>query len=76
MIRVLKLNIVCGDQTCASEPGKFCEFIGSNRMGTQPVCTLFPDPDVGSTHTRLMIKDGWIQRCDACKNADEVSHAS
>ena len=68
--RNLSLAVVCGDTTCASEPGKFCQFFGTRNFGQVPVCMLFP-PDVG-TSTPLFEKDGWVQRCSACLEAEVV----
>jgi hypothetical protein len=64
----LALTVNCGETTCASEPGKFCHFIGARKFGQAPVCTLFPD-DSG-TSTFLKDKDGWVQRCPACLKAE------
>ena len=64
MKRTLELTIDCGDTTCASEPGKFCRFFGTRRMGTEFVCRLFPTTE--DSFTPLEDKDGWVQRCEAC----------
>ena len=76
MRRTLKIEIDCGDNLCASEPGKFCEYLGSRRYGTTPVCMLFPQADpnphnVGGA-TDLHDVGGWVQRCDACLAAEET----
>ena len=68
----LEIIIECGEHTCASEPGKFCRFLGSMRFGTIPLCLLFPDRE--SSHTLLEEKDGWLQRCDACKEHSHGRH--
>ena len=61
----LQIKIEAGETTCAKEPGKFCQFFGTMRFGTFPICTLFPsDHDV---FTELKEKDGWVQRCADCK---------
>ena len=53
------LELEFGDTTCASEPGKFCEFAGTKRFGTLPVCALFDQ--------RLFDNDdGWLARCPKC----------
>lgn len=63
----LRISISCGARTCAAEPGKFCRFMGSVKFGTIPVCRLFPsDTD---SYTVLHADAGWVQRCDACKEA-------
>ena len=66
--RTLSFKIDCGDHTCASESGKWCEHIGNRRAGTIMICTLFADGR--DVTTDLADKDGWIQRCDACKKAE------
>ena len=73
MNRILQISIDCGETTCASEPGKFCAFVGSRRFGSIPVCMLFPDPNStyktpGGT-TNLMTLNGWLQRCPECLKA-------
>jgi hypothetical protein len=68
MKQTLKVDIECGEKTCASEAGKFCEFFGSIKFGQVPVCTLFPSGEENrySPHTILVEKDGWTQRCTKC----------
>ena len=66
--RTLEIRIVCGERTCATEPGKFCEHIGALYFGTFHVCRLFPG-DAGPW-TALEDRDGWLQRCDACLAAE------
>ena len=47
-----------GENTCATEVGKFCFFFGSK--GFHPYCTLY--------NTNLFDNQtGWIQRCEKCK---------
>lgn len=60
---VLKIEICCGEKTCAREPGRFCRFLGASHFGTRPECLLFPSE---ASHTPLKEKDGWVQRCEAC----------
>ena len=62
-MKTIKIEIDCGENTCASVPGKFCKFLGSMRFGTINVCMLFNDE---TSHTVLEDKDGWIQRCPKC----------
>lgn len=64
MKKTLSIEIECGELTCASEPGKFCPFVGSVKMGTKTVCRLFPSED--KSYTVLEDKDGWVQKCPAC----------
>lgn len=68
MQKVIKIEIECGERTCASEPGVWCKMIGTKIYGSRWVCTLFQDKD-GRTFTELEDKDGWIQRCPACLEA-------
>lgn len=74
MKRTLQIKINCGEKTCASVPGKFCRFCGSRRLGSMPVCMLFPAKNPGRKNvggrTDLEMKDGWTQRCDDCLKAE------
>lgn len=70
MNRNLKITINCGETTCASEPGKFCRYMGTKYFGTQFICMLFPD---GYEFTFLFDdKNGWLQRCKACLDAEKA----
>jgi hypothetical protein len=69
MKKTLKIDIECGEKTCASEPGKFCEFFGSMKFGQVPVCRLFPSID-DNPYTILEDKDGWTQRCTRCLDSE------
>lgn len=64
----LTIPIECGADTCASEPGKFCRFVGSRSFGQRFVCRLFPTKT--ESFTPLAERDGWLQRCDQCKAAE------
>ena len=50
-----------GEETCASEKGKFCRFARpvKNSFGSKYECVLYDDI--------LWDKFGWLQRCDQCK---------
>jgi len=62
MISIIKINH--GETTCASEPGKFCRFLGSKKFGLIPVCLLFGETlDV---HHQQHDKAGWVARCGQC----------
>jgi hypothetical protein len=67
-MKTLHLNIECGAKTCASEPGKFCRFLGAESFGTKPVCMLFPHED--QSFTPLSSIGGWRQRCPECLQAE------
>jgi hypothetical protein len=66
--KMLKIEIKCGDTTCASEPGEFCKFFSTIRFGTVPVCRLFPSRDDSLTELKTSGDDqsGWVLRCEAC----------
>lgn len=68
MKKTLKIDIECGEKTCASAPLKLCEFFGSMEFGQVPVCLLFlsGEDNKFSSHTVLEEKDGWTQRCSRC----------
>lgn len=68
-MKTLKIRIDCGDMTCAREPGLACEYIGSRQFGTVYLCSLFPSSL--KAYTDLEHKDGWLQRCAACLEAEE-----
>lgn len=62
----LVLNITCGEKTCASEPGKFCEYVRSKKFGTRWDCYLFGE--LGNS------KDdgtGWLLRHEDCLAAED-----
>lgn len=61
MLRQLNIQINCGNTTCASKPGEFCEQLYASNFGTKPVCHLFND-------TPLYEHNGWLQRCEECLN--------
>lgn len=54
-----KLEVTCGELTCASDPGNFCQFVRTERFGTQWVCGLFDRPLFDD-------ENGWLKRCDQC----------
>lgn len=60
-------TINCGAETCASEPGVFCEWLGSKKHGQQPICR-FPfavvDAPMKLSEDRPC---GWVMRSDRCK---------
>jgi len=62
------LSSECGERTCASEPERFCQFLGTMKFGTVAVCLLFRN-EVGD----LQVLDnsrkdclGWTLRCPQC----------
>jgi hypothetical protein len=58
------IEIECGETTCASEPGKFCRFVGTKCFGTEFRCLIFFD--AAGNGQKLLEKDGWLQRCAQC----------
>lgn len=67
----LVLDITCGATTCASEPGKFCRFLRTQRLGTESVCQLFSEWGYKG-RIPLQEKDGWVQRHDACLDCEQI----
>jgi len=67
-MRTLEFKINCGETTCASEPGKFCEWFGAKRLGTLPICMLFGE-SLKDQHG-VEGGEGWTQRCDRCLQHD------
>jgi len=69
MSNVVRFNItktiVCGETTCASAPGKFCDYAVARKFGLEPVCIAFDEP------IPLYDHDGWLQRCQACLDAEK-----
>ena len=68
-MNILKINVNCGNTTCASESGVLCEFVSTRHFGTQFVCSLFPTTDC--LFTELKNVDGWLQRCQDCLDHEE-----
>lgn len=66
-----RIEYECGAHTCASEPGKFCRFLGARRFGTIYLCTLYPSEK--ASYTVLEVEGGWLQRCNACISATQVN---
>lgn len=70
MKRKLMLEIECGDKTCASEPGVFCDKIYQQPKLKWPqipmswCCRLF---NVELSEDKPC---GWLQRCQACLDAE------
>jgi hypothetical protein len=72
----LKLEIECGEKTCASEPGKFCKWLRTARFGSIWTCQIFCECGTildGKIYPdSLEEKDGWIQRHPEClKNCSQ-----
>jgi len=76
-MKTLKISIDCGETTCASTPGVFCKFFGTRKFGSVSLCNLFTNPNPGYKESEssmpLEDKNGWVQRCKQCLEAEEVS---
>lgn len=66
-MRTLKLEINCGEKTCAAEPKVFCTFLRSRMDGSNPFCHLF-EQRLRDTNGDGM---GWVLRCKECLAATE-----
>jgi len=69
-VKIIRLEINCGENTCASEPGKFCVFLRTNKFGTLYYCQIFHAKDNRGQPIALEEKDSWLLRCLACKLAE------
>lgn len=69
-MKTITLKIECGETTCASKSGKFCQFLGSKKFGSIAVCMLFPTKNPTPNNDGLTVleenENGWIARCDQC----------
>jgi hypothetical protein len=71
MKRILNIEIDCGEKTCASEPGKFCEYLSTKKFGSIYLCGIFIDPDNVEAYTVLEEDEhGWLQRCQKCLDSE------
>jgi hypothetical protein len=60
MKEILKIEIECGEKTCAVKPGKFCHMINHNMFG-DPSCFLF-----GKLENSEEDGTGWTLRHKKC----------
>ena len=68
-MKTLNLQIDCGETTCVNLQTKGrCQFLGSVRFGSTPVCLLFRDwSQIGYSEKALKEnKDGCLLRCSEC----------
>lgn len=63
-MKTYTVNVNCGTQTCATEPGQFCDHLGVTNFGVRAVCKLFQT--TCGQDVVLKDKDGWLQRCQQC----------
>ena len=78
-MKTINFKIDCGKETCASEPGKFCQFVRLARFGTIYFCQIwheysnkYPLP----LETVDGTDEGWLKRRPECLAAqvDEELH--
>jgi len=62
--RTLHILIDSGETTCASEPGKFCQWLRTKRFGTTYFCGLFDQKEMDGQG------DEWLQRLPECMEAE------
>ena len=68
-IKTLVFPIECGEKTCATEPGKFCNFLALNLKG-EGLCYFF-----GRVEEALEGPyKGWIMRHNMCYMHEDISH--
>lgn len=61
---IINHKVQCGETTCASKPGKFCDHFGPGPFGVMARCHMFNVnlyPNATGLH----------QRCDACMKAEK-----
>jgi hypothetical protein len=66
MEQVIQIEIDCGEKTCHSGDGKFCNFWATTDFNSTPVCLLFPGER--EPFTRLTPAASWreVARCGHC----------
>jgi hypothetical protein len=52
--------------TCAKEPGSFCQFLTANITGSAPWCLIFDEFLYDGDHGVR----GWLLRCKQCKESE------
>lgn len=67
-MRRLQVIIDAGEKTCARTPGKWCQFLGSSHLGSNPLCLLFRDKhgDYRQLRDEKGGVEGWMQRLPEC----------
>lgn len=69
----LILEVDCGDKTCASEPGRFCQYLSTRNFGTESYCRIFGQVDYRASPVALETgEDGWLQRWPDCIEAEQT----
>lgn len=67
-MNTISVAIDCGDTTCCGKTTR-CQFLGSKRLGTMPVCLLFRDA-YGYEQELDFDSNCRVLRCQACVVAD------
>jgi len=74
-VQRIELQLEAGENTCAKEPGVFCQFLETQRLGTIFYCRIFsggskkPFELYHQRYDELKDIDGWLQRHPACLTA-------
>ena len=63
-------TIECGENTCATDPGKFCKYMHLLLTGDKARCLLFGD----LLETSEPGGRGWMLRCNQCMTLAQESH--
>lgn len=64
-MRALKVPIECGEETCASKPGKFCSWLRTQRFGSEAICQIFSEWGY-KRRIPLDFENGWTMRHPEC----------
>lgn len=72
MKRHLRIEINCGEKTCASKPGAFCRHMLTTRFGQENICGLFRYPSGEPIRLDDTNGDGtgWLLRCRECLESE------
>lgn len=69
MKRILRLEIKCDTDTCATADG-LCPRMRTQRFGSRFVCALFDHKELRD-HNGVLSGPGWLQRLPECVEAEE-----
>lgn len=67
----ITLDIECGEATCASRPGEFCQFLRTSKFGLIYYCAIWHEVNSKGTPIALREKHGWLLRRQECFDAEE-----
>jgi hypothetical protein len=65
-METLKIQIACGEKTCALAPGNFCEFLRTRKFGTVYFCAIWHEEDDKGRPLHMEEVDGWLLRRPEC----------